>query len=180
VATSVQPSTFGQAVTFTATATSGSGIPDGTVTFKNGSSVLATVALTSGSAQVVASTLNVGTRTITAVYGGSNTFAASTGTTLQIVEKVATVTTLTSSLNPSPAGQTITLTAVVTSSAPEDATGNVTFKDGKTVLDTAALVNGQAQLSTTLLTTGTHNITATFGGNSNFVGSNAAMTQVIE
>jgi hypothetical protein len=180
VVTSTQPSSFGQAVTFTATVTAVNGIPGGTVTFKNGSSILGTVTLTGGSAQLQLSTLSGGNHIITALYNGSGTFAASSGSVPQIVEKTATVTLLTSSLNPSPAGQTVTLTAVVTSSAAETATGNVTFKDGKTVLGTAALVNGQAQLTTALLSTGTHKITSTFVGTTNFGSSSSTLTQVIQ
>jgi hypothetical protein len=180
VVTNAQPSSFGQAVTFTASVTSGSGTPDGTVTFKNGSSVLGTVTLTGGSAQLPVSTLSGGNHTITALYSGSGTFAASTGSVPQIVEKTATVTTLASSLNPSPVGQAVTLTAAVTSSAVETATGNVTFKDGKTVLGTAALVNGQAQLSTSLLAAGNHSITAAFAGNANFGASSATLAQLVQ
>ena len=178
--TSAQPSSFGQSVTFTATVTSLSGTPDGTVTFKNGSSVLGTVILTGGSTQLSVSTLTGGNHIITAYYNGSGTFAASSGSVPQIVEKTTTMTALTSSLNPSPVGQTVTLTAAVTSAAAETATGNVTFKDGTTVLGNAVLVNGQAQVSTALLATGTHKITSTFAGNNNFGGSSAILTQVIQ
>jgi len=180
VVTSAQPSSFGQSVTFTATVTSLSGTPDGTVTFKNGSSVLGTVMLTGGSTQLSVSTLTGGNHIITACYNGSATFAASSGSVPQIVEKTTTVTALTSSLNPSPVGQTVTLTAAVISTAAETATGNVTFKDGTTVLGNAVLVNGQAQLSTALLASGTHKITSTFAGNNNFGSSSAILTQVIQ
>ena len=69
---SVNPSDFGQSVTFTATVTSGAGTPTGTVQFKdNGANLGAAVTLNaSGVAQVSTSTLTAGTHTITADYSG--------------------------------------------------------------------------------------------------------------
>lgn len=93
---------------------------------------------------------------------------------------MATTTTLTSSLNPAPSGQTVTLTAVVTSAAAATPTGKLTLKDGKTVLVSTPLVNGQAQISTSLLTTGAHNITATFAGSASFAASQTTLSQLIQ
>jgi hypothetical protein len=82
VASSVNPSDLGQSVTFTATVTSAAGTPAGTVQFKdNGNNIGAAVALNaSGVAQVAASTLTVGTHTVTADYSGAVNFLTSTGT----------------------------------------------------------------------------------------------------
>src|SRR5439155_97659 len=67
---SVQPSVFGQPVTFTATMAAkspGAGTPTGTVTFKDGSSTLGTGTLnSSGQAMFTTSTLAVGPHSITA------------------------------------------------------------------------------------------------------------------
>jgi hypothetical protein len=84
---SPNPSTHGQAVTFTATVTSKLGAPhDGeTVTFKKGKTVLGTGALTGGSASFTTSMLPVGTNYIKAVYGGDSTLASSTSKVLQQV-----------------------------------------------------------------------------------------------
>src|SRR4029079_17416184 len=59
---------------------------------------------------------------------------------------VASATALTSSVNPSAAGQAVGLTAKVSSVLSQNffATGTVTFKDGATVLGTATLANGTA------------------------------------
>ncbi|WP_159450493.1 Ig-like domain repeat protein [Bradyrhizobium mercantei] len=79
LASSQNPSQVGQAVTFTATATSSGGTPGGTVTFKDGGSVLGTIALSgAGVATFTSSALTLGSHTITASYGGSASFAAST------------------------------------------------------------------------------------------------------
>jgi hypothetical protein len=80
---SANPSAFGQAVIFTATikpATTGT--PTGTVTFKDGATVLGTGTLSSGKATFTTSSLALGTHSITAVYGGSATYLASTSPTL--------------------------------------------------------------------------------------------------
>lgn len=76
---SPNPSTLGEAVTFTATVTSGEGAPpDGeTVSFKQGTTVLGTGTLSGGSATFVTSTLKVGTHSVTANYSGDSDFAAS-------------------------------------------------------------------------------------------------------
>ena len=180
VTSSAQPSIYGQSVSFTAVVSGAGGTPDGTVTFKNGGAVLGTVALAGGQAVFAVNTLTGGTHTINAVYNGNSMYTSSTGSVPQIVEPVATTTTLTSSLNPAPAGQTVTLTAVVTSPAAATPTGKLTLKDGKTVLISTPLVNGQAQISTSLLTTGAHNITATFAGSASFAGSQTTLSQLIQ
>ena len=83
----------------------------GTVTFKHGITMLGIGTLTGGVAKYTTRTLAVGVDSITAVYGGSTSLAASTSTTLkQVVNKATTTTTLLSSLNPSGRfGQSVTL-----------------------------------------------------------------------
>jgi len=87
---SPNPSTYGQAVTFTAAVTSKSGTPpDGeTVSFMKGKTVLGTGTLSSGSAKFMNSALPVGTTSVMAVYAGDSKFATSKSKTLkQVVEK---------------------------------------------------------------------------------------------
>jgi Bacterial Ig-like domain (group 3) len=180
ITTDTEPSTYGQTVTFTAVVSSAIGTPDGTVTFKNGSAVMGTVALSSGQAVYSTSTLNGGTRTIKAVYNGSSSYGTSSASLFQIVETAATTTTLTSSLNPAPYGQSVTFTAVVTSAASATASGTVTIKDGKKALGSASLVNGQVQISTSLLAEGSHTLTATYSGSASFSGSTCSLSQVID
>ena len=80
VTSSLNPSKFGQTVTFTATVTSGAGTPTGTVTFKDGATTLSTTAMNSGVATLNTATLTVGAHTITANYNGDANFSTSTGT----------------------------------------------------------------------------------------------------
>lgn len=95
------------------------------------------------------------------------------GTVFEVnASATATATTLTSSLNPSLHKQTVTFTAVVTSSAgtpPDGAT--VSFMKGKTVLGTGTLSGGSASFSTSTLPVGTAAVTAVYAGNFNFVAS---------
>ncbi len=64
---------FGQPVTLDATVSvvsPGTGVPTGTVTFKEGSTTLGTATLTDGVAELATSQLTAGDQTITIVYGG--------------------------------------------------------------------------------------------------------------
>jgi hypothetical protein len=83
MASSENPSTAGQSVTFTATVKSETnGTPEGTVTFKDADVTLATGRLTDGTASYTTTTLAVGTHSITAVYAGSADFKTSTSKAL--------------------------------------------------------------------------------------------------
>jgi hypothetical protein len=78
----------------------------------------------------------------------------------------ATTFTLTSSLNPSPASQAVTFTAVVAAVAPGSnaLSGTVTFFIDNIPTATVALVNGVAQFSISTLIFGSHTITAQYSG----------------
>jgi hypothetical protein len=77
-------------VTFTATVNvvaPATGTPTGTVAFSDGSTTLATVALSStGMATFITSTLAVNSHTITAAYSGGSSFNGSTGSLTQNVQ----------------------------------------------------------------------------------------------
>src|SRR5205823_923623 len=109
---SVNPSAFGQAVTFTATVSAvapGSGTPTATVIFRDGATTLGTASLSSGSATLTTAALSVGSHTITVSYAGDSNFAGSTSAAItQTVSKDNSSTTVTSSLNPSAVAQTVT------------------------------------------------------------------------
>ena len=77
--------------------------------------------------------------------------SAQTVTTATIQSSVATATL----------GQTVKFTASV---SPASATGTMTFFDGVNILGIEPLSNGQAMLTTSLLTAGSHSITAFYGG----------------
>jgi hypothetical protein len=175
LASSVNPSAYGQTVSFTATVTPnppGAGTPTGTVTFKDGSTVLATATLNSSAvATFTTSALGAATHSITAVYNGNTYFGVSTSAALtQTVNQASTTTRLISSLNPSVRGQAVTFTAMVAAVAPGGGTpsGTVIFKDGNTTLGTGTLNDyGTATFTTSMLSVGNHSITAVYGGNAN-------------
>jgi hypothetical protein len=180
---SLNPSTFRQSVTFTATVSSSGGGPTGIVTFNDGVTALGTGPLsTSGQATFTTVGLTTGPHSITAVYGGDSKFLSSTSPPLaQTVNQATTATTVTSSLNPSTFGQSVTFTATASSSVGIP-TGMVTFFDGVTTLGTGALTtSGQATLATAALPGGTHTITAGYGGDTNFATSaSSALTQTVK
>ncbi len=184
-------STQGQGVTFTATVSSsntGAGTPTGSVTFKDGSTTLATVALSGGKATYATALLSLGTHSITAVYGGSSVFTGNTSAVLsqtvntnnnEPTAKTATFTQLATSAATVNPGQSVTLTANV-SSINGTPGGNVTFYDGSTSLGTAALSSGKATLTTSSLSGGSHSLTATYAGSASFYSStSAALSQTV-
>ena len=189
VASSANPSTTGQPVTFTAVVGGATAVPTGTVVFKDGATTLCAASLTAvgGKAQASCTTnaLAAGAHTIAVSYGGSAAFAASTGSLAQTVAppKLATTTKLSSSLNPSVAGQAVTFTAAVAAASGSPA-GTVAFTDGTTTLCAAVklVLSGttmQAKCSTTVLPTGPRTVTATFAGSASHAGSAASVVQTV-
>src|SRR5205807_1516732 len=112
LASSVNPTVFGQSTTFTATVavvSPGAGSPTGTVNFLDGTTVIGSGTL-SATAPFIATfstgSLAVGTHSVTAQYLGNTNFNGSTSTAVsQVVNKASTTTTVASSLNPSQSGQ---------------------------------------------------------------------------
>jgi|HubBroStandDraft_1064217.scaffolds.fasta_scaffold16673_2 hypothetical protein len=178
---SSNPAIFGQSVTFTAKVTGkGSGTPTGEVEFLNGKTELGTVILSGGKATFSSSTLAAGTKSIKAVYLGSASFAGSTSKIVsQVINQATTSTTLASSQNPSTGHVSVTFTATVVPQFSGTPTGNVVFKVGAKTLDTVSLSGGVASYKTSTLSAGTHSITATYGGSTDFEGSAVAMTQIV-
>lgn len=173
----LNPAAFGQAVTLTASVQAGAGISiAGTVTFMDGSLGLGTVTLANNSAQLTTSSLAPGAHTLTAVYNSNGNFATSTSAALtETANQLTTTTTLASSANPAPAGQSVTFTATVQAGAGNSATGTVTFLDGSTTLGTATVSSGSAPFTTSSLAPGSHSITAAFSGSTDFAASTSAV-----
>jgi autotransporter-associated beta strand protein len=180
---SANPSVFSQAVTLTATVTAtgaGMATPTGTVTFSEGTTTLGNGTLdNNGRATFQTSTLAVGSHTITATYNGSTSFPRNTSVPLtQTVGQATTSTVVTSSLNPSSLGQSVTFTATVTPVSPATGapTGTVSFLDGPITIGTATLSNGKATFSTSTLSgPSSHSITAVYSGDTGFTGSTSAV-----
>ena len=173
--------------------TAASGNPTGSVTFlNNGSSIgSSTLSTTAGvtTATLTLTTLSAGSDTVTAEYGGTTEFAGSNtppaGVAVSVAQAGTTTATVTSNLNPSVSGQSVTFTAAITVNAPGAGTptGTVTFYDNGTAIGTGTVGTSVppgpaigASLTINSLSVATHPITATYGGDSNFSGSTTAGT----
>ncbi len=161
---SLNPSYVGQPVTFSVAVSGGASTPTGSVAFKYGSSILATVPLVNGQASFTTAFPENRSFPIVASYSGDGNFRPKNSRPLrQVVQKYPTATTLTSSPNPAAHGQGVTFTATVNSAGPTP-TGKVTFKDDGKSLSCAPLINGVATIARAQLPAGNPSITATYEG----------------
>jgi hypothetical protein len=180
---SLNPSTFSQTITFTATVNSAAGTPAGTVNFLDGTTTIASGVPLNGAGVAIfgTSTLSPGTHQITAMYQGNATYFSSTSLPLpQVVNQLPTAAAIVSNLNPSIYTQTVGFTATITSAAGIPS-GTVNFLDGNIILGSSAVSGtGLATFSTSALNAGTHAISAAFLGSTNYAPSNsAAVFQVV-
>jgi hypothetical protein len=169
VTSSVNPSDFGQAVTFTATVTSGAGTPTGTVQFKDGATNLGSPVNLNGSgvATFQTSTLSAAsTHAISATYNGDASFVDSNGTLtggqvvnvqpglsindVSITEGDSGTTNLVFTISLSAAStlpvsvnySTANGTATTGGSDYQSASGPVTFTPGVTTQNVSVTING--------------------------------------
>ncbi len=171
VSSSVNPSRYGQPVTFTAAVAGPGSPPTGTVVFRaDGADLGPAVPLSGGMAVLTTSDLAVGGHTITAHYrpmADPNHLPSEESLTGgQNVVKADTTTALTTSRS-SRYGEAVNLTAVVAVIPPGSGmpSGTVTFFDGVTTLGTGTLSGGTATFTTTALAVGPHQLAARFEGN---------------
>jgi hypothetical protein len=182
VSTSHTPSVFGQAATFLAIVTRPEGTRTGTMTFKDGTTVLGREIVRNGVALLTTAALTAGTHSITAVYD-SDVFADSSTSNVvtQTVNAAGTRTTLTSGQNPAPESATVTFTATVTSTVTGAAVneGTVTFFIGRYAYTTVAVTSGVAKFATYISPPGKYSMVAVYNPGPNFTGSTSAvLTQV--
>jgi sugar lactone lactonase YvrE len=171
---------FSTPVTFTATVTGvPADTPTGSVQFKDGATILATVPVNAlGVATYVNTTLLAGLHAIIAVYRGDSNYAGSTSAQAISVsiQQTPTNTMLATSATNSIATKPVTISATVTTAGGSTIpAGNVNFMSGSILLGTASLNNkGVASVTTASLAVGTDNITAIYLGDSNDTGSTSA------
>jgi hypothetical protein len=116
----------------------------------------------------------------TLARNGSVTLNTDTITRATCAPPETTSTTISSSVNPSDAGQPVTFTSTVTGAGGRTPTGRLTYLDNGTPLGTVALVNGQATFTTAALGSGSHTITAVYLGTIGFDNSaSPGLTQVV-
>jgi hypothetical protein len=168
LSSSLPQSSFGQTVTFTARVKPLSYTPTGTITFRDGESLLGVVALTNRHAILSTSMLAAGTHLITASYTGDNHYQANISRTVnQVVTAATTVTILASSAEPVVLNQAVTYTATVISSDGGGTTGTVTFKDRNKTIGAITLGHNQSSCTVSYNTAGLHSITALYSGDMN-------------
>ena len=196
VTSSVNPSSYLQPVTFTATITDNSGSPTGTVNFTDNSTPIqdcTAVPLVpiqnGGTASCLTASLAVGSHNIQASYSGDGNFAPSTGT-LKPSQQVNPATTQTV-LTAVPPGQSnylqlVTFTATVTGAFGGSPTGTVDFTDnqmpipGCTGVQLAQQANGStATCQTATLAVGSHTIATNYDGDNNFTGSSGSIPYTV-
>jgi len=182
IVSSLNPSIFGQAVTFTSRVSSGSGTPTGIVAFFDGATSIGSATLVSASASISVSGLAVGSHSISAVYQGSVKFNSSVPVSVeQVVNVASTTASLTSSHNPGLVNQSVTYTATITSQYGGAATGTVTFFESGSPIATATVSGNRATYSKKYKSIGVHSITATYSGDSNNGGSaSGTLTEYIQ
>jgi hypothetical protein len=171
-------------------------LPTGTVRLSDGSTPLGSVALGGSSSvstfsggQAVAvfnlsatSPLQLGSNTLTASYSGDSNYLSASGT---IIVQVGypTTTVLTSSNLAVPVSTNVTFTAQVTSSQSggQPITGNVVFQVDRTPSTTVPVVNGNAQFTTSFpsATPSSHQITAQYLGDQNYVPSRDSLQEQV-
>jgi hypothetical protein len=180
------PSLLSQSLTFTATVTSAAGTPTGNVIFQdlfqNNSTVLGTVALSGGSANLTTLALAPGVHNITARYAGEGNFvpSASPPWTQVVIDTEGTLVTNTT-LSAGPAiffRQRASFSVQVSVfGGPNAKGGSVVLLDGNQQLGPAlTLDENGAKTYSTPLRIGTHNIRAVYLGDSTHLGSAGATT----
>ncbi|MGB8261772.1 MAG: Ig-like domain-containing protein [Terracidiphilus sp.] len=165
----------GASVTLTATV---SPVPSyGQVAFRDGSTTLAQVALTAGTAVLKTSFSKTGAHKLTAAFEGTEAYTASTSSTVTVtvVEPKTTTTTLTTSKTTPAQNESVSLTAKVN---PAAATGAVTFLENSSAIGTATLSGGAAALKTSFPAAGAYSLRAVYAGASPYGGSSSSIVEV--
>ena len=182
--TSVSSLPYGNFVYFHATvaSASGNGIPTGTVTFQEGTTVLGSFGVdTNGGAELVSGgfsalgatfCLTLGPHSIAAVYSGDNSF--NTATSQPFLFNVTKANNFVNIPNVTPLtlvpGQMLPLLAQVSNSGPILPTGTVQFLDNSIALGSPIHIappvpgNEPSAMTQVTLGLGSHSITATYSG----------------
>lgn len=184
LASTPNPSGMAEIVELTATVdTAASANPTGHVQFFDGATLIGSAALSNRTATINTPALTVGAHSLTAVYGGDESFDGSASAALAhtVRQLIASAKTLLVVLpTPSQAGAPASLYAIVTALSRnfgDPPSGTVEFLDGTTSLGTAVLGPTPfagyqyAVLTTSALSEGTHVLTARYAGDGTFAAS---------
>ena len=182
---SLNPSTYGQLITFTATVTADDdSVPTGAVQFSLDGADFGDPVEIDGDGVAVSATLaspDPGDHTVIAAYLPPASHAASGAALVQTVESAGVDLAIDSSDAVSDYGQAVTFTAAVASQqlGTGDPTGYVQFRvDGVALGDAVELENGEATSpSIATLEPGEHAVTALYSGDTRFGPVSASITQ---
>jgi Bacterial Ig-like domain (group 3) len=171
------PITYGAALgsVLNPTATFNSSTVPGTFTY--------TATPTGGSATAVSSAtlLTAGSYTLSATFTPANStgYASANTTTTELVNQAASALKLSSSLNPVLLLNPTILTANVSSTAGVPS-GTITFLDEAGPIASASLANGVAGVTVANLPVGSHSLSASYSGDTNFSASTSGtLTQAV-
>jgi hypothetical protein len=185
LSSTANPSLGGRAATLTAAVaplTPASRQPSGSLTFRDGGTVLGRTDLASGSGSLSVSLVSAGAHDLTVAYSGDADFQESTSSpfALEVLGvaggPTSTATALTVGPNPVSFGQSVSARASVTPlSGSKIPMGSVYFADESgAVLGGAGLdASGQGQLLLSSLAAGPHRITAVYAGADSFAHSSS-------
>jgi hypothetical protein len=181
IASSENPATVGDSITFTAhvTGATGTSLPTGTVTFNDYGTVLGTATLNgSGVATLTTAALAGGvSHQIDAVYNGNNIYAGSASAYLSQTVNLHTAVMgpLVPSANPAVTGQSVTYTGTI--NVPN---ATISFTAGSLAEGTVT-ANASGQFSITFVPpTGIYGVYATFYGNATYSSAVAEVNQTVE
>jgi hypothetical protein len=151
--------------------------PTGTITFTEGGTTLGT-SIDASYAFIRTNSFDAGAHSVTATYGGDDTYLPASGTVQFLVPQRGTGLSLTSSAPAPVFGQPFTLKAALSRSptianaAPQGplppVVGNVIFSDGPTVLGSVPIPYGSTTLTVSSLDIGWHDLSARYEGSNNY------------
>lgn len=185
VAASVNPSVFGQAVTFTATVSAQTGgIPTGAIAFLIDGDSACQGGLSGGSASCSpAEPLSPGEHDVRAEYAGDTDFSASHGVLTETVAKAPTLTSISADVAAPRFGQPVTFTAEVSVPPPGGGipTGEIQFTlDGEPLGAPVTITGGAATTPPiSALPVGMNAVGAEYGGDSDHAGSSETLFEEV-
>jgi outer membrane autotransporter protein len=172
VAASPSPSVEGQEVSFFANVVAANAVPTGAVSFSINGAPAGVFPVADGVAVMTTSELEPGDYTVTADFTADQPYVGSSASTIHHVDPAIRDTSvdLVSSANPSLPGQSVTVTAQVSSTngQPE---GLVSFSIDGANAGQVVLANGQAAFDIGALVLGEHVIIASYAGSARYAAS---------
>lgn len=161
------------------------GTPTGSVRFRSNGTEIGTGILSNGVASYTATVAAIGSFAVTAEYLGSTDYLTSASQAItQTVDQATAELTLTPSSSAVQDGTLVSFTVVAAAQSPATGspTGQVLFFNGSTQIGSANLSNVSGQMTATLtqvdLSIATHEITAIYQGDTNFLAGGTARTSV--